>query len=187
VLTALKALGINVTYQTAQTTTTGVIAPALTFAFTVPSLPQNSYFNGPTGVSFTLGRTTASVTLHPVLDTGGGSFGNSPVGSTGQNGPPNTTSSLGGSPSLAGGVLGSKLPNLGSGTGTGTGITTAPIASGGQPQATTPNLRLTPVALVDRSQADLSGLYLIAVAVAVVALAAASILRLLGVRLLWGS
>jgi hypothetical protein len=183
VLTALKALGINVTYQTAQTTTTGVIAPALTFAFTVTSLPQNNYFNGPTGVSFTLGRTTASVTLHPVLDTGGGSFGNSPVGSTGQTGPPSTTSSVGGSPSLAGGVLGPKLPSLG----TGTGITTAPIASGLQPPATTPNLRLTPVALVDRSQADLSGLYLIAVAVAVVALAAASILRLLGVRLLWGS
>jgi hypothetical protein len=199
VLSALKALGIDVTYETAQKTATGVIAPALTFSFTAPALPQNNLFNGTTGVSFTLGASQASVTLHPVIDTGSGSDGGGSVVSTGSSGSSAstgtaTTTSSGTTSSGSGSSSGGLLPGSGSGLGlttptigssTATGGTTTPPATGTQQQSVAPQVR--EVALVDRSQADLSGLYLIAVAVAGVALAAASILRLLGVRLLWGS
>lgn len=183
VLNAFKALGITVSYQTAVNTTTGITAPALTFAFTVPSPPQNNYFNGPTGVSFTLGGSSASVTLHPAFPTGG-SPGGGVVSGSGNTGGSLTTGTGGGD--LGGGVLpggGASTPVIsdpGTSTGNGAG-TTNPIASG----PTTPTL--TPTAFEDLNQTDLSGVYLAAVAVAAVALAAASILRLLGVRLLWGS
>jgi hypothetical protein len=189
VLSALKALGINVTYQTAQQTTTGIIAPALTFNFTAPALPQNNYFNGPTGISFTLGRSAASVTLHPVLGAGGSASGGTglPVGGSTGGGIGGIGSGTGTTPPVGG--VGGALPSLGGSIPSvvpgGTSSSGVPNASGSGGGTTTP--RLNPVALVDTSQADLSGVYLVAVAVAGVALAAASILRLLGVRLLWGS
>ena len=182
-------MGINVTYQTAQQTTTGIIAPALTFNFTAPALPQNNYFNGPTGISFTLGRSAASVTLHPVLGAGGSASGGTglPVGGSTGGGIGGIGSGTGTTPPVGG--VGGALPSLGGSIPSvvpgGTSSSGVPNASGSGGGTTTP--RLNPVALVDTSQADLSGVYLVAVAVAGVALAAASILRLLGVRLLWGS
>ena len=187
VLTALKGLGIGVTYQTAQSTSTGVIAPALTFNFTAPALPRNNFYNGTTGISFTLGRTEASVTLHPVFGSSGGSYGGG--GGLLSGGGTSLGGSTGsGSLGSLGGGLGGALPATGATpTIPNPGGSSTPVTGG---TTTTPSAgaaRLTPVALVDRSQADLSGIYLVAVAVAGAALAAASILRLLGVRLLWGS
>jgi hypothetical protein len=176
VLSAFKALGITVTYQTAQDTPTGVSAPALTFAFDVPSPPKNNYLNGPTGVSFELGASTANVTLHPALSNPG-SFG----GGTGSTGAISAVAPTG---TGGNGVLGgATTPIVGTGS-----AGSSPAMSGTTPSITASpprTVRLT--ASVNPLEGDLSGVYLAVVAVAVVALAAASILRLLGVRLLWGS
>ena len=189
-LAAFKALGISVTYQQPQSTPTGVIAPVLTFAYTTPSLPSNQYFNGPVGVSFALGKTQASLTLNPVLSTGGG------TGSLG-GGTPGTSTGTGVGTGSTGGFTSSPASGSGS-TVQSTPAASAPLVSASTPATgtssapaaaapSTSNTQTAPAALVDLTQADLSGVYLAAVAVAAVALVGGWILRVLGVRLLWES
>jgi hypothetical protein len=60
---AFKKLGIEMTYQAAQPTATGVVAPVLSFRTTLPALPDNpTAFQGPTTVTVDVGRVTTSVT-----------------------------------------------------------------------------------------------------------------------------
>lgn len=62
VVEALQTLGIEMTYQAAQPTATGVIAPVLSFRTTLPAVPNNpTAFSGPTTVTVDVGRVTTSV------------------------------------------------------------------------------------------------------------------------------
>jgi hypothetical protein len=62
VVEAFHKLGIEMTYQAAQPTDTGVIAPLLSFRTTLPALPDNpTAFQGPTTVTVDVGRVTTSV------------------------------------------------------------------------------------------------------------------------------
>jgi hypothetical protein len=79
VLDGLKQAGVTVTYQATQETPNGIIAPALTFAFRIPALPDNPGFNGPTDVAYSVGRSLASVSLTPAITDLGGS---TPTGAT---------------------------------------------------------------------------------------------------------
>jgi hypothetical protein len=62
VVEAFHKLGIEMTYQAAQPTDTGVVAPVLSFRTTLPALPDNpTAFQGPTTVTVDVGRVTTSV------------------------------------------------------------------------------------------------------------------------------
>jgi hypothetical protein len=62
VVEAFHKLGIEMTYQAAQPTDTGVVAPVLSFRTTLPALPDNpTAFQGPTTVTVDVGRATTSV------------------------------------------------------------------------------------------------------------------------------
>lgn len=179
VLDAFKALGILVTYQAPQEVSTGVVAPAMTFQYATAEPPQNQYFNGPTDVRFTFGRSTASVTLNPVGSmfapgSGAGSSSGIPGGITGE-------------PSL--GALGTTVDGVGlpsttiAGLGalpTGQSVVDSVVGTGSAGQ-------LASYAVAGTSTGDLSDLYLACLLVAALVLIAASFLRLRVVRFLWGS
>jgi hypothetical protein len=75
---AFKALGIQMTYQAAQPTATGIVAPVLSFRTTLPALPDNpTAFQGPTTVTVDVGRVTTSVTGQAGPDAG---IGVDPIG-----------------------------------------------------------------------------------------------------------
>ena len=60
---AFKKLGVEMTYQAAQPTATGIVAPVLSFRTTLPALPDNpTAFQGPTTLTADVGRVTTSVT-----------------------------------------------------------------------------------------------------------------------------
>lgn len=205
VLSAFKSAGFNVSYQQAENTQTGVIAPALSIKFTLPAPPPNN----PTGVSgsspveIAFGRTTASVTLHPVLSSfSPGSLGlgsSSPGQSTsGQGTFTNGGSGAVTSPATPLGGGGSGAGALGAGgliPGTGTAVTPAggtgsPDTGGllpGGSSGTQPLNALPAASIKDVTRADLSGIYLLGVLVAAAALGGGLVIRMLGVRLLWGS
>lgn len=62
VATAFKALGVEMRYQAAQPTETGVIAPLLSFRTTLPTVPDNpTAFQGATTVTLEVGRVATSV------------------------------------------------------------------------------------------------------------------------------
>jgi hypothetical protein len=189
VLAAFEALGVKITYQAPEETTTGVIGPALSFSKTLPALPKNNYVNGETPVRFDLGRVTASVTLHPVAPTGSGfGIGTGGLGSGSTTGGPTGTTGFGAGSTSSEPTAGTDLP-AGLGDSTGGGATT-PLtpASGTGSTSTSPTTQQAGMSLAGfASTADLSGLYLTCIGIAVVALASASVLRLLGVRLPWGS
>jgi len=181
VLNAFKALGINITYETAQPNSTGIIAPALTFTYDIPALPKNNYLQGKTPVAFTLGRSIASVTLHPATaSTGGFTGGTGGTGTTGGF----TGGTTGGTGTTGGGILPPSGPTPTVSTDT---PSNAPPSSGGG-TSTPPPVSGNHVVLAsrDQSQADLSGLYLVGLAIAGAVVAAASVLKVLGVRLQWG-
>jgi hypothetical protein len=181
VLKAFETLGIKITYEAAENNSTGVVAPALTFAYTVPDLPKNDYFSGPTPVKFMIGRSTASVTLHPAVATPGTGTGGFPSGPT--TAPPITTPASGGQSVDTGSVAPvasgngavtpptDLFPTPVTGTGSGTGTPTQDLL----------------LASSSYGKSDLSGIYLICMAIAGAVLAAAMVLKTLGVRLLWGS
>ena len=73
VVEAFHKLGIEVTYQAAQPTDTGVIAPVLSFRTTLPALPDNpTAFQGPTKVTVDVGRVTTSVASQASSGDGAG-------------------------------------------------------------------------------------------------------------------
>ena len=77
VIEAFHKLGIEMTYQAAQPTDTGVVAPVLSFRTTLPPLPDNpTAFQGPTAVTVDVGRVTTSVAGQT---TGGDSPGFDPT------------------------------------------------------------------------------------------------------------
>lgn len=168
VIAAFKAQGVTLTYQAAEQTTTGVIAPNLAVSYVAASLPDNQYFSGPTPVTYSLGSTVASVSLRPVLTP---TLGN-----------PAAVGTAGAVPGVvdagsAPGALG--LPST-------VDPAVGPLPTGGElPQAV-----VTPVASAGGpavSAFDISDLYLVLVAVAVGAFVTGTGLTLIGVRNLWTS
>lgn len=196
VLDAFKLLGIDITYQTAQNTSTGVVAPALTFTYSAPSPPPNQYVNGKTDIGFTLGRSTASVTLQPAAGQdftpgpgiGSGSSGGD-LGGGGLNGGSGSGVDSGsvGSPEDSSGGLqggGGDFPaDIPSGDTSGSIASGPGLSSGGQTVTEAPQV-LAALPVSDTYKFDLSGLYLVCVVIAAVALVSGAVLRLLGVRLL---
>jgi hypothetical protein len=66
-----RKLGIEMTYQAARPTATGVVAPVLSFRTTVPAVPDNpTALQGPTTVTVDIGRVTTSVTGQAGPDAG---------------------------------------------------------------------------------------------------------------------
>jgi hypothetical protein len=60
---AFRKVGIEMTYQAAQPTATGSVAPVLSFRTTVPAVPENpTALQGPTTVTVDIGRVATSVT-----------------------------------------------------------------------------------------------------------------------------
>jgi hypothetical protein len=122
VLAAFKAAGVDITFQAAQVTDTGVVAPVLSVKTVVPAPPDNQIYSGPTPVTFALGRTSASIQGPPPVDdsSAGVDGGSSDFGSGGVN-----TSFD--SPALGGDVGDFGAPSIGSGpTGTNNGSPTLP-------------------------------------------------------------
>jgi hypothetical protein len=65
---AFKAQGVELTYQAAQKSKDGIVAPVLSFAYSAPAFPDNDYYQGPTHVTVSFGRASASASLTPVVD-----------------------------------------------------------------------------------------------------------------------
>lgn len=157
----LAAAGITMTIAGPESSTTGVVAPAITFAYTFPAPPDNDYFSSPTEVAYTIGGTRANVTLRPAqaLDA-------SPGSAPGSDTP--------------GAVDGGLAPD---------GVDAAFLPQGTVDGGQLPTAQLNPApagaALASASlpaRSGFDGLYLGLVAVAFVAFGAASVLRFMGVR-----
>jgi hypothetical protein len=174
---ALKNIGVGATYQKEIKTKNSVVAATLALSTVLPSLPPNDVFNGPTPVTYTLGRTAASVSGQ-VTDTGSGSI-DIPIG--GVETPPFTS---GGSGPVEGGLS----PLAPGGTGAGT---LPSIGTGESPSVATPGqgAQLAP-ALAASGREPLQSVfwfYLVLVGVGLVGSAAGQVIRYMGVRASWAS
>lgn len=161
----LAAAGITMTIAGPESSSTGVVAPAITFSYTAAP-PANDYFSSPTEVAYTIGGTRANVTLRPAQ-----AFDSADGTST-------TVDSLATDGTEPGGVVDlGAIPS--------TGVVAPGSAAGGVPIA---NLVPAPggaAALAAGSRvarSNFDGIYLGLVAVAFVAFGAASVLRFMGVR-----
>jgi hypothetical protein len=173
VINAFKATGIEVSYEAAQNTEDGVVAPALVLTKTLPAPPSNEVVNGETVETLTLGRAVASI-AGGVVPTPG--FSTSALGSgTGTAGTPSFSSAS--LPASAAESLGS-VP----------AVSGAPIvqsaATGPQGVAEAPAEGIPSGA---RWIINSHWAYLFFLAAALAVLGSTSILRILGVRVLWHS
>jgi hypothetical protein len=66
VIAALKSAGITATYQAPIDTTDGIVGAAFSMATDLPAPPPNGSYDGPTHVTYTVGRSSASVSLNPI-------------------------------------------------------------------------------------------------------------------------
>ena len=173
VLSALKALGMQVSYQAPVETQDGLIGAALEIKTNLPSPPNNPVYNGATAVSYTVGRTVGEVRL-------------APGASDGVAAPTNVSST----PSVAadGGVSSSPPASAADGTvgATGTSGLSAIGAVALQPPGSAAATRLPAAALVSRipRKGGLPGIYLVVVLVGSLGYLSLHALRLLGVRFL---
>ena len=177
VLSALEAVGITATFESASNITDsegnviGVVAPALNLSMVVPTLPKNNLFNGPTTVTMTIGRSTASV-------------GNVSVGSQ-------TPAAAGPatSPAASGGGLTNNTAitsNAGTISSISASPNTVPMTSGPEGSISTAG-KAHPVpqgsiAYEAMSLRSVRSIYFVLIGVAVIGLLAAAALRALGVK-----
>jgi hypothetical protein len=187
VLSALKALGITLTYQAAQRTPTSIMAAQLTWETTIPAPPTNTYFNGPTDVKVSLGRASASITA--AAAPAGGSV---PGGSALDSGSGSSDTGLSTPGAGANATVATSAPDgLGAGSGgpgSGSGSTATaqqpalasshPVAAGGFGRRT---LARRPL------QSNTRNLYLVVVIAGLIGTFATQALRLWGVRTRWNS
>lgn len=170
VLSALEAMGMQVSYEAPVETQDGLIGAALEIKTNLPSPPNNPVYNGATAVSYTVGRTVAEVRLAAA----------GPDQVAGPTGPT--------SPGAADGPFASSTPSgavdgtVGA-TGTPAQLATGPATV--QPPASVGAPRL-PAALASRipRKGGLPGIYLVVVLVASLGYLSLHALRLLGVRFL---
>jgi hypothetical protein len=192
VLDAFKALGVDLSYQQAVQGSTAISGASFLVSYTVPSLPSNPYFNGPVPVTFTLGGATAAVTINPINALASAISGGSPAVTSGapsssratSSSTSDTTGTTAGSPGGAGDGLGVTsglgTPDTGGAPTLGSGDQSAPVVAGG------PGPTLAAAAARGRT-ANAEDIYVVFVAIAVLAFVSVTVLRLRGVRLLWSS
>jgi hypothetical protein len=193
-LDALKAAGIETSYQPATRTPTGIRGASFTFTYTVPSLPDNQYFSGTTPVTYTLGAVVANVTLRPAGLGGGTPSGGDTTGGSGgltTGGTSNGTTGMPAVGSTSGGSGVTSAPGLGA-TGAGSpGTAVAPpqvsTSTDGQGAAPVASRQVGSVGRLLGFDFDTSDIYLVFVLAALAALASMTMLRLVGVRALWSS
>jgi hypothetical protein len=175
---AFKAIGVTVTYQAAQQTKNGIIAPTLTFVTQFPAPPPNPFgVQSATPVTLELGRAAASVD-GAALDATGAPFG-------------------GGANTAAGGAVGAGSP--GSVDAAGTQSLLPPTVAGGPgtlPGATVPGspagVALSAAPAGTGAGSPFTDLYVVFVVVAAAVLVAGPLLTVLGSkfvgsRLRWSS
>jgi hypothetical protein len=186
VLDAFKALGVTMTFQAAHKTATSIVAPALSIRTTLPAPPQNSYFNGPTPIEVTLGRSSASI--QGTVTPGAGSSADVGGSTPSDTGGPTTPADLGtggtaGTPGTPG-TPGSPLSSVGSSP-SGAAPALATPTSGGR--ALGPSSRRTLAAARRSGLGSVFDLYLILLAVGVIGIVASQVLSYVGVRSTWKS
>jgi hypothetical protein len=189
---AFKSAGVEIAYQAPRQLDKGIVGADLIFRMSIPAAPANQYFQGPTPVSYTLGSGTATVNLTPtgpaVATSAAGGLLPGGLGPTGIAPPPAGIGLGGPTPTViaTGGqnLDSTQLPNLPAPTGPATVAGPAPGPNTVQLVTDQPALRAESRASTVRT-ADVDGVYRAIVAAAAVALAAAVLLRALGVRFLW--
>ncbi|GAA0628694.1 hypothetical protein GCM10009547_35410 [Sporichthya brevicatena] len=174
VLDGLKAAGVELAYQPAVETATGVQGGVFTAKYTFADLPDNQYFSGPVPVTYNVASAVASVNLTPVglapatgaIDAGvdtGVVAAPAPAGVDGASAP-----DLAGLGTDLGGAVPGEVPAT---------VNLAPAPSaGGQPIAQAGSTSSLPL------NSDLNNLYFLLVLLVVGQLVVTTVLRLLGVR-----
>ena len=178
-LAALKAVGIDASYQAAHPRSNGIDAGQLTLSTTIPAPPSNPLASGATPVTYTLGRASATVDLHAVASSVG-----APTGVTPTTGSTDSTAGSAGSTTGAVGTTGTTGAGAGS-LGALPGGVTAPVGDvpGAAPPATVAQPGVQAQALVHHVPVrDAADIYLVLVGAAGVGAAAALLFRTLGVR-----
>mgnify|MGYP007051655679 CR=1 FL=1 len=173
---AFKGIGVDMKIQKAVTSSDGITAPTFVLTTELPALPDNQLYNGPTPVTYTIGRTSASIE-GSLVDSG-----------TGLTGLP-----------LAGGTAGATDAAAGAEGALGTDAIAAPgLGVGVLPSTSTPaTVGLSPAAgsggeqyVATREARPLAGiapLYLVLIGVGLVGFAAGPVLAYVGVRSAWKS
>jgi hypothetical protein len=186
VLDAFKALGVTMSFQAAHKTATSIVAPALSIRTTLPAPPHNTYFNGPTPIEITLGRSSASIqgTVTPAggSDVGGSSpsdVGGQTPSDVGTN-PSSSTAGTTGTP----GIPGTPFSSAGSSPTNPSPALAAPVSHG---TALGPSSRRTLAAARRSGLGSVFDLYLILLAVGVIGIVASQVLSYVGVRSTWKS
>ncbi len=179
VIGAFKGAGVTMTFQAPQEFGDGVVSGALNFEYTFAAPPQNPVVTGPTRVRQSTGAAVATVTLRPFAagtDAAGSSAGSSVEGAaSGANGagvlPGAGVDSAGLPSTLPEGVV----PGSASGLDT---VDLVPSAAAGG---------VAGISFAGFSANSINDLYLVVVAIALLGLATATALRVMGVRSRWMS
>lgn len=166
VISALKSAGITATYQAPIQTQDGIVGAAFSLATDLPAAPQNGTYDGPTHVTYTVGRSAAAVSLNPINDSPN-SFGGLPASTVPGASGPDAVAAPGALPSLDGAAV------------PGTVVPTVDLVTG------SPSAGIVPAALYRRDfdSRHLSDLYLLLVALGGLGFLCARAIRLRGVRL----
>ena len=173
VLDGLSAAGVKAQYQGRRQTPDGVVSPGLVLTTVLPAPPNNpAGISGPTTVTMTFGLATASVSAS-VLPVGTGLPG-------GMDLPAGSESPTAGVPPLDRGPTAASLGGL-----TGAPSVVSPVVGAPQEAARGSSEALQLMRL-GKAQ-DLSWLYLLFVASALLCFGSTTILRKLGVRVRWHS
>lgn len=178
VVDALKAIGVDLTIQKAIATSTGVTAPTFVLSTAIPAPPENQFYAGATPISYTVGRTAASIEGN-VLE-GRTGFGGLPSaggvdGVAGTDGALEADDARGTDGIAAPGLSVRLLPST-SDLAT-VGLSPAAVAGGEQYLATREA----------RPLSDIAPFYLVLIGVGLVGLAAGPVLAYMGVRSAWKS
>jgi hypothetical protein len=175
---AFQAIGVDITYQAAQRTKNGVIAPTLTFVTELPAPPNNPFgVQSPTPVTLELGRAAASID-GAALDGSGLPIGG---GTDSASGVPAAT--------LPDGVDSAATPGLLPGTDVGAVPGALPgVVPGGAPSP----VQLAGAPSTGGPGSPFTDLYVVFVVVAVVVLLGAPLVtvvgsKIVGSRLRWSS
>jgi hypothetical protein len=168
VLGALKALGIDASFQPAQTTATSVVGATLTLHYIAPAPPNNQVYTGPTNVDWVVGRATASIQGARLASSGGDSSNGSIAA---------------GSSVSPGGLPGGGTPSLATPTPTGAPLSPiSPPSLAASPDQPNPQIALGSGRIIGRRVSLNIGIYLALVAAGLIGTFGTQELRLLGVR-----
>jgi hypothetical protein len=175
VASAFRSIGVTVTYQAAQSTKTGIIAPTLSFSALVPKPPSNPFgVTDPTPITVQLGRTATSI-----------------VGAALPAGPPLLSGGV--PPMLSGGEGSPATPGSSTGLtpGGSPGAAGLPLVAGGPPPSVQPRNDVQAEGHGFMPASSISGwftdLYPLFIIVALTLLVSGRVVQSLGVRMRWVS